>query len=76
MDRRWIEIDAIAAIDRVRSPDLAKVKSISESIKEHGLWYLPVVRLVDGISPAGIPDEDYVNTPVLIIGLHRLLALK
>lgn len=73
MERRWIQIENIYIGSRHREPDMAKVREIAKSISEVGLMNPPAVMLRDGIV---IDGEVGDNTPVLIYGRHRLLALQ
>lgn len=72
MERRWIQIENIYIGSRHREPDMAKVREIAKSISEVGLMNPPAVMLRNGIV---IDGEVGDNTPVLIYGRHRLLAL-
>lgn len=73
MERRRVTIDNIHIGSRHREPDMAKVREIAKSISEIGLLNPPAVCFRDGIV---IDGEETENTPVLIYGRHRLLALK
>lgn len=73
MDRRWIEIESIQFIDRMRKVDEAKAREIADSILENGLMNPPAVRLVEEME---IDGETALNVPVLIAGRHRLRALE
>lgn len=73
MERRWIQIENIYIGSRHREPDMAKVREIAKSISEVGLMNPPAVMLRDGIV---IDGEVGDNTPVLIYGRHRLIALQ
>lgn len=73
MERRWIQIENIYIGPRHREPDMCKVREIAKSISELGLMNPPAVVLRNGIV---IDGEEGDNTPVLIYGRHRLLALQ
>lgn len=73
MDRRWIEIESIQFVDRMRKVDEAKAREIADSILENGLMNPPAVRLVEEME---IDGEMALNVPVLIAGRHRLRALE
>jgi len=73
MNRRWVDIETIHIGSRLREPDMAKVAEIAKSISEVGLLNPPAVRFVDKMMVNGV--EEY-NAAVLIVGHHRILALK
>lgn len=73
MDRRRVTLENIYIGNRHRSPDMAKVREIAKSISEVGLMNPPAVVFRDGIV---INGEETENTPVLIYGRHRVLALQ
>jgi ParB-like chromosome segregation protein Spo0J len=73
LPRRWVDIDAIYIGQRLREPDIARVSEIAKSISEIGLLNPPAVRFVEKMTIDGIEEH---NVPVLIVGHHRLLALK
>lgn len=73
MERRRITLENIHIGHRHRSPDMAKVREIAKSISEVGLMNPPAVVFRDGIV---IDGEETENTPVLIYGRHRVLALQ
>lgn len=73
MGRRWIDIDNIYIGDRLRAPDMARVSEIAKSISEIGLLNPPAVRIVDKMVIEGVEEG---GVPVLIVGHHRVLALK
>lgn len=73
MERRRITLENIHIGNRHRTPDMAKVREIAKSISEVGLMNPPAVVFRDGIV---IDGEETENTPVLIYGRHRVLALQ
>lgn len=73
MDRRWVDLDAIYIGARLRSPDMAKVAELAKSISEIGLLNPPAVRFVESMIINGVEE---LNVPILIVGHHRILALK
>jgi len=81
MERRLFEIDAIFISKNRRAPDMARVKSIAESIGDvaksvggNGLMNPPAVCIRDNVM---LDDGEVCDAvPVLIYGHHRLLALK
>lgn len=73
MERRWVDIEAIHIGARLREPDMGRVAEIAKSISEIGLLNPPAVRFVDKMT---IDDIEEHNVPILIVGHHRLLALK
>lgn len=73
MDRRWVQIENIQFIDRMRKVDEAKAREIADSILENGLMNPPAVRFVEEMT---IDGELNANVPVLIAGRHRLRALE
>lgn len=72
-DRRWIDIDAIYIGARLRAPDMAKVADLAKSISQVGLLNPPAVRFVESMIVNGVEE---LNVPILIVGHHRILALK
>lgn len=73
MERRRVTLENIYIGDRHREPDMAKVREIAKSISEVGLLNPPAVVFRDGLI---IDGEEAENTPVLIYGRHRVLALQ
>lgn len=73
MDRRRVSIENIHISSRHREPDMAKVREIARSIADVGLMNPPAVVFRDGVIVDG---ETAENTPVLVYGRHRLLALQ
>lgn len=72
MERRRITLENIHIGNRHRAPSIDKVREIAKSISEIGLLNPPAVVFRDGIV---IDGEETENTPVLIYGRHRVLAL-
>lgn len=72
MERRRITLENIHIGSRHREPDMAKVRDIARSIADVGLMHPPAVMFRDGVVVDG---EVMENTPVLIYGRHRVLAL-
>jgi ParB-like chromosome segregation protein Spo0J len=72
-DRRWIDIDAIHIGSRLRAPDMNKVAELAKSIAEIGLLNPPVIRIADEMVVNG--EVEY-GVPILIVGHHRILAMK
>lgn len=72
MNRRWFEIEGIHVAGRIRDVNQAKVAELAKSISDIGLIHPPAVRLMN----VTIDGEEWDNTPVLISGRHRLLALQ
>lgn len=72
MERRRITLENIHIGSRHREADMAKVREIARSIADIGLMHPPAVMFRDGIIVDG---EVMENTPVLIYGRHRVLAL-
>lgn len=73
MERRWVDIENIHIGSRLREPDMNRVAEIAKSISEIGLMNPPAVRFVDKMVVGGVEEH---NAAVLIVGHHRLLALK
>lgn len=73
MERRWVDLDAIHIGARLREPDMSRVSEIAKSISGIGLLNPPAVRFVEKMTIDG--EEEY-NVPILIVGHHRILALK
>lgn len=73
MERRRVAIDNIHVGSRHREPDMDKVREIAKSIKDVGLMHPPAIVFRDGVV---IDGEECENVPVLIYGLHRMLALQ
>lgn len=73
MKKRGFELDSIHVGQRLRAPDMGRVGELAKSIDEVGLLTPPSVRVVEKMI---IDGAEELSVPVLIMGLHRILALK
>jgi len=66
-------VDSIVVGERRRSADETKVEVLAESIARIGLHTPITIRIVPSMVVDGAECDD---VPVLVVGLHRLLAVK